>query len=51
MGPNDQAMGIFTRLTKASTVLSVVSVSGGSDPSPWDDRTQNKTAILRRLAL
>ena len=47
-----QAMSIFTDLIKASAVLSVSAITArGGDPSLWDDRTQNKTAILRRLAL
>ena len=50
-------MQIYTELVKASNVLppwpSTASSGTGLDAAaaPWDDRTQAKAAILRRLAL
>lgn len=65
-GMYGEAMSIYTNLIKASAVLSpaatvatttttTITITTLSPTStvavPWDDRTQNKTAILRRLAL
>ena len=46
-------MSIYTELIKASAVRApdTAAAAAGVSLSPWDDRTQNKTAILRRLAL
>ncbi len=48
-GNYGQAMQIWTQISSASRWLSAGASSAGD--SPWDDRTQDKTAILRRLAL
>lgn len=48
-GMYGQAMSIYTDIVKASSLLS--STKASSDPDYWDDRSQNKQAILRRLAI
>jgi hypothetical protein len=51
-GMYGEAMSIYTELIKVSAVLSAAkSANLGPSSNPWDDRTQTKTAILRRLAL
>lgn len=44
-----EAMSIYTQIAKASTVLSLK--SRATPPTPWDDRTQTREAVLHRLAI
>jgi hypothetical protein len=51
-GMYGQAASIYFNIIKASFVLSLATIKDlRSTPTPWDDRSQTKEAVLHRLAI